>query len=90
MHLWLISVLLIILLISIIASQNVTPLVIHFFSWRTPEMPIAVLIIGVFLLGIIFSFLLSIGKIVKLSRKIKKMERETARPQIYEGEKNKQ
>ncbi len=90
MHLWLISVLLIILLISIIASQNVTPLVINFFSWRTPEMPIAVLIIGVFLLGIVFSFLLSIGKIVKLSRKIKKMEREIARPQICEGEKNKQ
>ncbi|MFH1258834.1 MAG: LapA family protein [Elusimicrobiota bacterium] len=90
MHLWLISVLIIILLISIIASQNVTPLVLHFLSWRTPEMPIAVLIIGVFLLGIIFSFLLSIGKIVKLSGKIKKLERELAQPQVGEGEKNKQ
>lgn len=79
MHFWLIVILIILLFISIIAGQNITPIVIRFFSWQTPPLPLAAVIISVFLLGIIFSFLLNAGKIIKLTRRIKKLE----------GEKNK-
>jgi uncharacterized integral membrane protein len=61
------------------ALQNPTPIAVNFFHWRSAELPLSLLMLFSALAGVLLAVLSSVAEHLRLSSRIRHLERELAR-----------
>ena len=65
--------------VAFFALQNPAPIAVNFFHWRSPELPLSLLMLFSALAGVLLTALSSVGEHLRVSRRVRHLERELAR-----------
>jgi len=61
------------------ALQNMVPMAVNFFRWQSAELPLSFLMLFSALVGVLLTALSNVAEHLRLSRRIRHLERELAR-----------
>ena len=65
--------------VTFFALENPAPMAVNFFHWRSPEVPLSLLMLFSALAGVLLTVLSSVAEHLRLSSRIRHLERELAR-----------
>ena len=65
--------------VAFFALENPTPMAVNFFHWRSAALPLSLLMLFSALAGVLLTVLSSVAEHVRLSSRIRRLERELAR-----------
>src|SRR5215813_11442448 len=65
--------------VTFFALQNTVPMAVSFFHWRSAELPLSLLMLFSALVGVLLTALASVAEQLRLSSRIRRLERELAR-----------
>ena len=65
--------------VAFFALQNPVPMAVNFFHWRSAEFPLSLLMLFSALAGVLLTTLSSVAEHLRLSRRVRHLERELAR-----------
>jgi uncharacterized integral membrane protein len=65
--------------VAFFALQNTVPMAVNFFHWRSTELPLSLLMLFSALAGVLLTALSSVAEHLRLSSRIRHLERELAR-----------